>query len=93
MAGADAPANATCVANAQVRVMHGVAFARIEWMCSRARALIGRMSTLLVRISAFGHRASWFVVDAGTKKHVADVSYNGRVWLPNGSEAQTQQAT
>ena len=68
---------------------------RAEWLPVPDLAAASRAVREFIETNDIGG-STWRggrVVDAGTKKLVANVSYNGRVWLPDGSEARIGQAS
>ena len=77
-----------------LQVQVGAAGQRGRWLPVPDLAAASRACREFIEMHDLG-ASGWRggrVVDAGTKKVVANVSYNGRVWLADGTEAQVGDA-
>ena len=73
----------------------GAAGIRRQWVAVRDLPAASRVCRAFIEEHDLG-ASQWrggAVVDASTKKAVATVSYNGRVWLPDGAEARSGALT
>jgi hypothetical protein len=71
------------------KVKVGVVGRRATWLPVADFAAASRACREFIESNDLG--SDWCggaIVDAATKKVIATVSYNGRVWLPDGTEAQ-----